>query len=280
MPEVTIDGRNVHYLDQGVGTLALVLLHAFPLRAGMWTDQIEALTPRTRVVAPDLLGFGGTEAPDDPTAYSVDVWADQVAGLLDHLGLGRVVLGGLSMGGYAAFAFVRRHRKRLAGLVLADTRPGPDSPEVADRRRAQADQVARHGTAELRGALLEGLLGEHTRAHRPDVVTAARALTDNPPAGFIGALGALRTRPDSTPDLAGITVPTLVVVGDGDTLSPPDVARDMHAAIPGSTLTVVPQAGHLSNIEAPEAFNRAISAFLTRLTSSSARPVGPRSNPA
>ncbi len=262
MPEVTIDGVVVHYLDEGGGEPALVLLHAFPFHAGMWAPQVGALAARTRVVAPDLLGFGTTDAPDDPAAYSVDVWADQVAGLLDHLGLGRVVLGGLSMGGYAAFAFVRRHPDRLAGLVLADTRPGPDTPEVAERRRDQARQVADQGTEELREALLGGLLGAHTLQHRPDVVAAARALTDNPPGGFVGALDAMRRRPDSTPDLAGISVPSLVVVGDQDTASPPEVARAMSEAIPGSTLAVLPRAGHLSNLEEPDAFNAAVAHLL------------------
>ena len=264
MPEARIGGTLVHYLDKGHGEPALVLLHAFPLHAGMWAPQADALAGHTRVVAPDLLGFGATDAPDDPGAYSVDAWADQVAGLLDHLGLGRVVLGGLSMGGYAAFAFLRRHPERLAGLVLADTRPGPDTAEVAERRRDQARQVAVEGTAELRETLLGGLLGEYSRQHRPDVVDTVRALSDNPPAGFVGALAAMRDRPDSEPDLAGIDVPTLVVVGAQDTLSPPEVARIMHGAIPGSTLAVLPGAGHLSNLEASEAFNTAVTRFLVQ----------------
>ena len=161
MPEVDIGGRHVHYLHQGEGGPALVLLHAFPLRSAMWSPQLGALAA-TRVVAPDLLGFGGTDAPDDLSAYSVDIWADLVAGLLDHLGLERVILGGLSMGAYAAFAFHRRHRSRLAGLVLADTRPGPDTPEAAQRRRDQIRQLREGGRAELVETLLGGLLGEYT----------------------------------------------------------------------------------------------------------------------
>lgn len=263
MPEVDIGGRHVHYLDQGDGGLALVLLHAFPLRAAMWSPQLGALAA-TRVVAPDLIGFGASDAPDDLSAYSVDIWADLVAGLLDHLGLERVILGGLSMGGYAAFAFHRRHRSRLAGLVLADTRPGPDAPEAAQRRRAQIGQVRERGTAELVETLLGGLLGEYTRRHRPEVVAATRALMDSSPAGFRGALDAMIRRPDSTPDLATIDVPTLVVVGEQDAPSPPDVARAMHAAVPGADLAVVPGAGHLSNLEAPAAFNAALADFVGR----------------
>lgn len=264
MPHVTVAGRRLHYLDQGEGEPALVLLHAFPLRAAMWAPQLDALSATSRVVAPDLLGFGATDAPEDPLAYSVDVWADQVAGLLDHLGLDQVVLGGLSMGGYVAMAFVRRHRARLAGLVLADTRPGPDSPEAAQRRRDQVLQVQEHGTSELVETLLGGLLGEYTRCHRPDVVGAARALMDSTPAGFVGALEAMIRRPDSTPDLAGVEVPALVVVGELDTLSPPEVARTMQHAIAGAVLAVLPEAGHLSNLETPDAFSAVVGQLLGR----------------
>lgn len=264
MPAATLDGRRVHWLDQGEGQPALVLLHAFPLHAGMWAPQIEALSTHTRVVAPDLLGFGASAVPDDPDSYSVDGWADQVAGLIEHLGLGPVVLGGLSMGGYVAFAFVRRHRSRLAGLVLADTRPGPDTPEVAERRRNHARQVLDGDLASLRETLLEGLLSEHTRHHRPEVVDATRALTDQPPAGVVGALSAMLRRSDSTPDLAIIDVPTLVVVGEEDGPSPPAVARAMQGAVPGATLAVLAGAGHLSSLEAPEAFNTALEQHLGR----------------
>lgn len=262
MPSVTIDGDRLHWLEEGSGEPAVVLLHAFPLHAGMWTPQLTGLSDRFRVVAPDMLGFGGSDAPDAPDAYSVDRWADGVAGLLDHLGLDRVVLGGVSMGGYVAFAFHRRHRRRVAGLVLADTRPGPDTPEVAERRRAQARRVADEGTAGLIETLLDGLLGRHTRAHRPEVIDATRRLmVGNAASGVIGALEAMRRRPDSTPDLASIDVPTLVVVGADDTLSPPDVARDLCAAIPGATLALLADAGHLSSVEAPEAFDREVAAL-------------------
>lgn len=263
MPSRTFDdGTTIHYADAGEGEPAVVLLHAFPLQSAMWSPQVEALASRRRVIAPDLRGFGGSDAPDDPGAYSVEVWADDVATLLDDLGLERVVLGGLSMGGYAAFAFLRRHRERLAGLVLADTRPGIDTPEVLERRSGQQRQVAEEGTAAVIEAMIQTLLSEETRANKPAVVDSARRLMDNPPAGFIGALEAMKRRPDSTPELGRIDVPTLVVVGEHDGPSPPDVAEAMHRAIPGSRLVVVPGAGHLTNLEAPEVFNAALEDLL------------------
>ena len=265
MPSVTIDGTIVHYRQAGSGDPALALLHAFPLHSGMWEPQLEALSVRARVVAPDLKGFGASDAPDDPALYSMESYADQVAGLLDQLGLGRVVLGGLSMGGYVAFAFLRRHRARVAGLVLADTRPDPDAPEVLERRTNQQRQVAEEGTGGVIEALLEGLLSEHTRTHRPDVVEQARRLMDNPPGGFIGALAAMKRRTDAGGELAAIDVPTLVLVGEDDAISPPAVAEGMCGQIPRCQLVTLPGAGHLSNLEAPDAFNRAVLDFLAGL---------------
>lgn len=268
MPTATLEGTTLHYLDQGSGQPAVVLLHAFPLRAAMWQGQIDALASRVRVVAPDLVGFGDSDAPDDPSAYSVDGWADDVARLLDHLELDRVVVGGQSMGAYVAFAFLRRHRSRLAGLVLADTRPTADSPEVHERRVRQQEQISAGGEAgknEVIEGLLQTLLCADTHEHRPDVVETARRLMDNPPAGFVGALEAMKRRPDSVADLASVDVPTLVLVGDQDVPSPPDVVETMHQGIPGSELFVVPGAGHLSGLEAPEAFNAALVDFVSRL---------------
>jgi 3-oxoadipate enol-lactonase len=268
MPSVSIRGTNVHYRQAGAGGAgpAVVLVHAFPLHSGMWDPQFGTLAGRYALVAPDLTGFGASDAPDDPAAYSMDGYADELAGLLDELGLDRVVLGGVSMGGYVAFAFLRRHRARVGALVLADTRPGPDTPEVAERRTKQQRQVAEEGTGPVIEAQLGVLLSDHTRRERPDVVDQTRRLmAANPPAGFVGALEAMKRRPDSTAELAAIEVPTLVVVGEEDPVTPLDVAEDMTGRIPDARLVVVPRAGHLSSLEAPEAFNDAVGAFLADL---------------
>ena len=265
VPFVEVDGVRLHFLDLGSGEPALVLLHAFPLHAGMWAPQIEHLSPTWRVVAPDLLGFGGSGAPDSMYRHTMAGYADLVAGLLDRLGLGRVVLGGLSMGGYVAFAFLRQYPERVSGLILADTRASADTTEVFERRTDQQDQVARIGTTALIETLLGGLLCEETRAERPELVEHVRRLMANTPAGFIGALEAMKHRPDATGELPGIAVPTLVVVGEADSLSPPDVARAMQGRIPQAELAVLPHAGHLSNLEAAEAFNAAVAGFLAKL---------------
>lgn len=265
MPFVEVDGVRIHYTDVGSAEPALVLLHAFPLHSGMWAPQLEHLSAERRVVAPDLFGFGSSDAPESMYRYTMGGYADIVAGLLDRLGLARVALGGLSMGGYVAFAFLRLYADRVAALVLADTRPGADTTEAYERRTDQQDQVARIGTEALIETLLTGLLCEHTRTNRPELVDQVRQLmAANPPAGFIGALEAMKLRPDATEELAGIAVPTLVVVGEDDALSPPDVARDMQERIAGAELAVLPRAAHLSNLEAAAEFNAAVADFLAR----------------
>ncbi|MDQ4088819.1 MAG: alpha/beta hydrolase [Actinomycetota bacterium] len=265
MPFVEVDGARLHYAEAGSGEPALVLLHAFPLHSGMWSPQLEGLSSGRRVIAPDLLGFGGSDAPESMYRYTMLGYADLVAGLLDRLGLDRVVLGGLSMGGYVALAFLRQYPERVSALILADTRAAADTTDAYERRTDQQDQVARIGTTALIEVLLAGLLSDHTKGNRLDLVEQVRRLMANPAAGFIGALEAMKHRPDATEELSAISVPTLVIVGEDDALSPPEVARDMHERIKGSTLAVLPRAGHLSNLEASEEFNAAVAEFLGEL---------------
>ena len=265
MAQTQINGRTLDYIDSGGDGPPVLLLHAFPLRAAQWNAQIEALSDRFRLIAPDLMGFGGSSAPDDESVYSMDSYADDVAGLLDELGVDKVALVGLSMGGYIAFAFLRRHRDRVSALVLADTKAEADPPEAKEKRTNQQAQVRSEGTAGLIEGLSAALLGEATRTKNPEVVEATKALMDNPHGGFVGALEAMKNRPDSGADLASIDVPTLIIVGENDAVTPPDASRALHERIAGSRLVVIPESGHLSNLEAPEAFTGALGEFLASL---------------
>ncbi|MFN2388069.1 MAG: alpha/beta fold hydrolase [Actinomycetota bacterium] len=262
MPTATIGGTRINYIDSGGDGAPVLLVHAFPLDAQMWEPQIEALGDRFRLIAPDLKGFGGSDAPQDRSLYSMDSYADELAGVLDELGLDAPVLVGLSMGGYIAFAFLRKHRARVRALVLADTRAEADPPEGIAKRTAQQEQVASQGTKALIDALSNALLSEPTRTKKPDVVDRVKQLMDNPVGGFIGALEAMKARPDSTDELTAIDVPTLVLVGENDAVTPPEAARKIHEHVGGSRLVVIPEAGHLSSLEAPEAFNGALAEFL------------------
>ena len=262
MPSFSAGGVNLNYEDTGGDGVPVLLVHAWPLRSEMWRSQMDTLDGVRRVLAPDLKGFGSSDAPDDVQVYSMDSYADELAATLDDAGAERAVVVGLSIGGYIAFALWRRHRERIAALVLADTKAEADPPEAVERRSGQQEQVSTQGITGLVQALPDALLAGTTRDKKPDVVEKVRSLMMNPAAGYVGALEAMKRRPDSTQDLAAIDVPTLVVVGEEDALTPPDAARNLERRIPDARLVVVPEAGHLSNLEAPDAFNGALAEFL------------------
>ena len=243
------------------GRGALVLLHAFPLNARMWEPQFGLADRGWRVIAPQFRGFDGGDA--DPPAASVDDFAGDTIDLLDALHIHDAVVAGLSIGGYVAFAMLRHAPRYIRGLVLADTRPQADTPELAAGRMRMIQVALDHGAGAVAGEMLPKLLGETTRRDRPDVVEAVRAIALSNSGGAItGALRAMMTRPDSTPLLPSIHVPTLIVVGNEDVVTPPAIAEEMHKAVSGSELAVIAGAGHLSNLEHTTAFNDALAQFL------------------
>jgi 3-oxoadipate enol-lactonase len=258
--EATINGITINYADEGSG-LPILLLHAFPLSHALWQPQVAALRERYRLITPDLRGFGASDVPKGP--YTMELLADDAAALLDHLKLEQVVVGGLSMGGYISLAFWRRHADRVRGLVLGDTRAGPDNEEGRMKREANAQLAEQQGTAAIAEQMLPALVAPGTsaelRAHLQAIITG------NHPRGIAAALRGMALRADSHPTLATISVPTLIIVGEQDGLTPPAEAEQMHAAIAGSRLTTIAGAGHLASIEQPAAFTAALAAFLETL---------------
>lgn len=262
--KVPIDGIEIEYEATGSGP-AVLLLHAFPLGHFMWDAQSEALAGTQRVVRFDARGFGGSGLGEGP--LTMERIADDGAALLDHLGIDRAVVGGCSMGGYAAFAFVRRHPQRLAGLVLQDTRAGADTEEAKANRAALAAKVLAEGSGAAVEAFLPKLLGETTQREQPDLVARVRErILATAPEGIANALHGLAARADSRATLPTIPVPTLVLVGAEDVLTPPAEAALLSAAIPRARLDVIPNAGHLANLENPPAVNAALEAFLARVS--------------
>ncbi|HEY1376089.1 MAG TPA: alpha/beta fold hydrolase [Gemmataceae bacterium] len=264
----TVSGLYVTYDDHGTGR-PLVLLHAFPLSAEMWRPQVEALSKDFRVIAPNLRGFGGTSTFGDTP--SVDGMAAAVAELLDALSVTeRVALGGLSMGGYVALAFTRKYPDRLRALILADTRAEPDDDAAKANRDKQLHFLSGFtfsGPANLFDQLLPKMVSEGTRTRRPEVADQLRSLAAvQHPGGVSDALIALRDRPDAGPGLAKIDVPTLVIVGAEDALTPPAMAQSLAGRITGAQLVTIPGAGHLSNVEKPDEFTDAVRRFLLGIT--------------
>ncbi|MEX2100193.1 MAG: alpha/beta fold hydrolase [Acidimicrobiia bacterium] len=242
-------------------TTGLLLLHAFPLDADMWDPQVEALSSRLPVVAVNLPGFGGAAmAPGEPAGW-MDRAADVADAALGGTGIDRVVVCGLSMGGYVAFAYWRRHRERVAGLILANTRSGADDDAGKQRRRDLATRLRAEGNGFLADSP-PPLLSEGAPAELLDRV---KAMIRRQPAEAIAAASlAMAERPDSTPDLAKVEVPTLVITSSGDRLIPADASKPTAEQVKGAQLEVIDGAGHLSNLEAPEEFNRAVAAHLAR----------------
>jgi len=244
------------YEERGTGR-PLVLLHAFPLSSAMWAG----LSMRGRVIAPDQRGFGASALGED--APSLGECADDVLALLDRLGLDRVALGGLSMGGYVAMELLRRAPERVAALLLADTKAQADTAEQREGRLRTAETVEREGTAQLADTMLPALLGRTALEARPEVVDRVRRWVGAAtPATVAWASRAMAARPDAFEVLRATDVPALVIVGDQDVLSPVALAREMADALPQGRLLVVPEAGHLSAVEDPEAFGAGVNDFL------------------
>jgi len=242
---------------------ALLLIHGFPLDHSLWAHQVAALSGWRRI-APDLRGAGASDAPDG--GYSMTTYADDLVRLLDRLHIDRAVVAGLSLGGYVAFEMLRRHRARVAGLILLDTRAEADSAEGRSGRESMIEVARAQGAAAVAERMVPRLLGRSSQLTQPQVVEQVRAMIARTPVpGIVGALGAMRDRPDSTPLLPTVDVPTLVVVGAEDELTPPAASRAMAAAIPSAAMTTIPGAGHLSPLEAPTAVTRVIAEFLEAL---------------
>jgi len=253
------------FTDRGAGPV-VVLLHGFPLSRAMWDRQVEALSANYRVIAPDLRGHGESPAPDG--AYTMESMADDVVDLLDGLGIeDPVVLGGLSMGGYVSLALTLKNPARVRGLMLLDTKAEADSTEAAEGREKSAKAVLEAGNpGSVVEAMVPKLFAEATIKKNPALVESFRTLMNKTPAaGVAGALRGMAVRPEQTGRLGEIKIPTLVIVGEHDAITPPDGARRMADALPAGKIEVIPGAGHLAPCENPEAVNAAILKFLSGL---------------
>ena len=250
------------YEDTGAG-LPLVFLHGFPHNRSLWAPQLGALVDHCRCIAVDLRGFGESSVMEP---YSMDQYADDVASLLAHLDVRRAVVIGLSMGGYVAFALWRRHPSLFRALVLSNTKASADTEEARERRRELIRLAETDGAAAVAEGQLAGMLGKTTRENHADIVETVRQMLASAPVdGTVGALRAMMDRPDSTPTLETINVPTMIIASDEDVLTPVKDARVMHEAIAGSRLEVIKSAGHLSNVERPAAYNHLLSELVSEL---------------
>lgn len=258
-----VHGIEIGYESAGEGGTAVVLLHAFPLNRAQWVRQMRLLgaVEGVRVIAPDLRGFGESSVEVGPV--TVEQMAGDVLGLLDVLGIETFTLGGLSMGGYVAFQVVQRAAERVRGLILADTRATADSTEGRKGRETTAAFAEEHGVAALFDRDAPRLFSHVTQASRPDIIEEGRRIAAlNSPIGVAAASRGLGLRPDVTALLPQIACPTLVLVGEQDEITPVADARMLFERIPDTHLEVIADAGHLSNLDRPDAFGELVADFL------------------
>jgi pimeloyl-ACP methyl ester carboxylesterase len=264
-----LDSRTISYFDsapKSSDARVLVLIHAFPLGAAMWEGQLKALPAGWRLIAPDLRGFGGSTIAQPDENPSMDDYANDVLDVLHHLEVSSAVVGGCSMGGYAAFGVLRRLSSLARAVILVDTRATADTPEARANRRNMLALLDREGPSGVARDMIPKLLGKTTLQERPDVEPLVRRLIKQQSAAALrGALQRLMLRPDSTPILRDLAVPTLIIVGEEDVLTPPDEARKMEASNSHARLVELPRTGHLPSLEQPRLFNETINSFLGQL---------------
>jgi pimeloyl-ACP methyl ester carboxylesterase len=259
-----INGITMAYDETGKGP-AVVLIHGFPLNRRMWRPQVAALSAAGyQVITPDLRGFGESEAPDGP--YSIDLYADDVAGLLDHLGIERAVVGGMSMGGYVLLNMLERYPQKISAACFIVTRSNADDEAGKAKRLALAKDVAALGPQVVADVFKSLLFAQDTAALRPELVSEIYGwMIDADSRGLAGGLLAMRERKDYTQLLGRFRLPSLVIGAEQDLAVPPESIKVLEDGLPDCKTCVIPQAGHMANMEQPEAFNACLLEFLQGL---------------
>ncbi len=261
--KIEINGINIHYHEEGEG-LPLVFIHAFALNQTMWQEQVAALKNQYRCITLDLRGFGHSDVVDEPSL--MNQMASDVRQLMKALSIDKAVLIGLSMGGYIALAFYRNYPEMVGALVLADTRATADADEAKANRLLSAEKALREGSVAIADETTPKLLGDTTIKTNPDLVKLVHSIqAENSPIGIAAAQRGMAARADSTDLLSQINCPVLVLVGSEDKLTPPREAEVIHQGIRNSQLRVIENSGHLSNMEKPDEFNKALVEFLQSL---------------
>jgi len=257
-----LNGANIHCAEVGNPSHPPVLfLHGFPFSHEMWTEQFAAVEKQYRGIAYDLRGHGMSDVLDGQ--YTIEGHVDDLIALLDNLQINKTIVVGLSMGGYITLRALQRNPERFVGAVLCDTRSDPDSDDGKLKRFEAIKVVKEYGSAHFAKAFVKAVFApESFEIMSETVAFIQKTIERTPPLSIAGTLLALASRMDTTPSLDQISVPTLIMVGEKDVVTPPAAARAMHDKIRGSQLAVIPNAAHMSNLENPRFFNQQLLAFL------------------
>jgi 3-oxoadipate enol-lactonase len=258
-----INGTNLYYADTGKEeSPPIVLIHGFPFSSEMWKGQVQMLQEKNlRIITYDLRGHGRSDVGDGQ--YAMELLVDDLIALLDYLKITKTMLCGFSMGGYVALRAIERNPDRFNALVLCDTMSTADSDEAKVRRANSIKLVKKEGVGKFAEGFLKAVFAPKTFDTKPGVIDEIRRIVlSNSPLGICGALLALAGRTDTTEALAKPGVPTLILVGEHDAVTPPAAAKNMHDRIPNSKLHIIENAAHMSNLENPNMFNEHLARFL------------------
>lgn len=264
----SINGINLYYIDVGrAASIPLVLVHGFPFSSQMWKEQIKTLQEgenTLRIIAYDLRGHGRSDVGDGQ--YTIELFVDDLVALLDHLKIDKAIVCGFSMGGYIALRAIERNPDRFTALILCDTMSIADSNEAKVRRANAIKQIKGEGVERYAEGFLKAVFSTGTFNTKPDIIDGIRrTILSNSPLGICGALLAMAGRTDTTASLSKINVPTLLLVGEHDAVTPPAAARSMHEEISNSKLHFIDGAAHMSNLENPTQFNELLISFLENI---------------
>lgn len=260
-----INNSHLFYTEEGPANgLPVVFLHGFPFNHTMWLDQLRAIKGFCHAVAYDIKGHGMSDVGDGQ--YSVEAHVDDLLALLDALHIERTVIVGLSMGGYISLRALERNPERFLAAVLCDTKSEADTDKGREGRFAGVKTVKREGSAVFADNFVKAIFSEASFSRKPEAVKKIHQIIEStPPLSIAGTLLALASRTDTTASLERLQIPTLILVGENDTVTPVDAARRMHERIKGSEIHVIPGASHMSNLENPEVFNEKLVSFLRRV---------------
>ena len=251
---------NEHGISQG---LPVVFIHGFPFSHDMWEPQMNVMPNDIHAIAYDVRGHGDSDVGDGQ--FTIELFVDDLIALLDHLFIEKAILCGLSMGGYIALRTFERHPDRVRGLILCDTKSGPDMNAAKIKRTVTMKAVKAAGVQTFAEDFVKAIFWEKTFKRNPSIIAFIKQIIcTNSQRGICGTLLALAARTDTTPTLSSINIPTCIIVGEHDKLTPPSDAQTMHSMIEGSELHILSNAAHMSNLENVQEFNERLIAFLKK----------------
>jgi len=263
---LTIPVNNFHlsYDDVGEGSTPIICLHGYPFDKSMWKGQLDFLKSSNRIIACDIRGFG--KSTDEESQLSIDLFSEDLRAFMDKLNIDKAIVCGLSMGGFIALNAMKRFPNRFEALILCDTQCIADTAEVKEKRYETIDDINLNGVADFNEGFIKSVFHKDSLTDKKDFVEKLRTVVfANSQHIITGGLSALAERSETCSTLKDINIPTLIICGREDEVTPLVQSASMNSTIRGSILHVIDNAGHVSNLEQPEEFNKHLLNFLTTL---------------